>query len=436
MRNLAFISGLILILSFAQNVLAGEQADSKIKNAQLMATKALSETGDEQTNTIYKAKRELDRATLAEPKNPLPYYWKSIIVFYFDKDQAEADKLYQKAMSFDPDLANEFPPPTAFTSNDHLTAAFGGDFKWSQAPTPVTETPKPPVKEPAPVPAEDPATKLAGLLDNMKMAIEGGQYTAAESLYGEIEPLTANDKKDEHIMLNLRLRLAMDSIPRASALLAELGGQKKSKTFKEAVAVYDDMLNSALDQAARFERKGQFAEGASLLEPWEPYRTEPATEARGKLLLRYASLLLSENQLAGTDSALTFYDNFGYKKDKDYKHILERLQLAREREKAKAVPVEVVVAEPTPVIEPEAGPKKPAEYVTLQPPPGEIMRVLIKTLDPATGQTASSEVWETAGPTRLKAGESYKIMVQKKHEKKASKYVALAAILTTFLIMR
>ena len=435
-RNLALISGLILILAFAQNVLAGEQADSKIKNAQLMATKALSETGDEQTNTIYKAKRELDRATLAEPKNPLPYYWKSIIVFYFDKDQAEADKLYQKAMSFDPDLANEFPPPSAYTSKEHLTAAFNGDFNWSQASLPVTETPKPPAKEPTPPPVEDPATRLVGLLDNMKKAIAGGQYAAAESLYGEIGPLTAFDKKDEHILLNLQLQLALDSIPRASGILVDLGKNKKSKTFKAAVAVYDGVLDSVLDQADRLERRGQFDEGARLLQPWEPYRKEPVTDARRKLLLQYASLLLSENELAGTDSALTFYDSSGYKKDKDYKHILERLQLAQEREKKEAASVEVAVAEPAPAIEPEAASKKPAEYVTLQPPPGEIMRVLIKTLDPATGQTASSEVWETAGPTRLKAGESYKILVQKKHEKKASKYVALAAILTTFLIMR
>ena len=436
MRKMRLVAILMILSALTCTAFAGDQADSKIKNAQLMATRALDQTGDDQVNTVYKAKRELDRASLAEPNNPLPYYWKAIITFYFDKDPAEADKLYQKAISFDPDLANEFPPPSAYTNKEHLTAAFAGDFDWSQAPAPVTETALPPTEEPVVPPAEDPAAKLAALIENMREAIEGQQYHAAESLYAEIGPLTAHDKKDEHILLNLRLQLAMDSIPRATALLGELGIQNKSKTFKAAAAIYDGVLDSAIDQAVRFERKGQFAESARLLERWEPYRQAPVTDGRGKLLLQYASILLAENELGGTDSTLAFYDHQGYKKDKAYKNIFARLQLAEQREKEKAAPVEIAVAEPAAKIIPEPAPKKAVEYLTLQPPPGEIMKVLIKTIDPATGQTASSEIWETAGPTRLKAGESYRLMVQKKHEKKAPKYVALAAILTTFLIMR
>ena len=139
--------------------------------------------------------------------------------------------------------------------------------------------------------------------------------------------------------------------------------------------------------------------------------------------------MVQENY-AAADSGLKLYDELGYEEGGSYRNLKAKLTLAAKPATPPATKPEVALTKPEKKPEPLAG------YVTIAPPPGEIVKVVVNTINPATGKVISSDLWETAAPRQLKTGLAYKLVVQKKQEKKAPKYIALAGILATFLIVR
>jgi hypothetical protein len=423
-RRLILIVLLISYSFMSLPAIAGDAADSKIKNGKLLAEKALTLDGDQKADCIYRAKREFERATLAEPENPWPYYWEAVVVFYLEQDSLGADKYYSKAIGFKDKHVAAAPAPWSYQNDDHLKASFKGEFGWAKA-----------APEPKPIIAEKKikTEKKIDPLELLVATINNRQFAGAESLYGELSKNPDFSDNIDFLYDGFQLKLSEDSLAQASAMLAnfELKKGHRSPFFKMASKWYDARLDSSLIEAKTLEGDGESAQAENVLLQWQPYLSRPVTPSRGKLILQYTTSILSQKKFVSADSALNFYDQLGYEKNDSYRNLKNRIGVA------------LAIATPPKEIEPEVIETKPEKkqatpesYVTINPPSGDIVKVIINKVDPTTGRVESSDLWETATPTRLKTGSSYKLVVQKKQEKKTPKYIALAGILATFLIVR
>jgi hypothetical protein len=425
-RVSVLVSLLVLVVSIT--VGHGQSvAESKIKNGKILAEKALTATGDQKTDYIYKAKREFERASLAEPENPWPYYWEAVLTFYLDLDSTGADKLYKKALGFNARQLEGYPAPWAYRSDQNVKDAFQGKLRWARS-APPPETPTPVVAPPSPPPVEQPTDLLAAL----KSLSESKDYDRAESLYSVLRSQTEYKGNFRLLAEGMALKLREDSLDQASALLTEMGKSAgmRSREYKKAAAEYDADLDSIISEAGRLERKGEFSSAEAMLSRWRPLRDQPVTPARGRLLLLSSSLALAQNKSSEADSALQLFERLGYERDRYYKSVKSRLEIVLAQLEPVQKPPQVAEL---PTQEP---PESSEGYVTIVPPGGEIVKVLINTVDPSSGEIQSSDLWETAGPRKLKTGASYKLVVQKKQEAKAPKFIALAGILATFILVR
>jgi tetratricopeptide (TPR) repeat protein len=414
---------LLISLLYIELCLAQGTAESKIKNGKLLAGKALEAQGDERVDLAYKAKREFDRAINAEPENAEAHYWLSVVTFYLEGDSAAADKSYAKALEYGGSKIRKLPTPRAYRSDQAFKAALADDFAWAKG---VEE---PSRREVVEKPVEEPKLDPVKLLGE---AVKSGQFIRAESIYSDLAARPDMGKKAEVMLAGLETYLALDSIDEASALLERVEDEhgRRSKPFRNGQEAYDRRLDAALAEAKPVERRGEFAAAEAMLAKWEPMRSRPTTPARGRLILFVTSLALSQAEPTRADSTLEFYNKLGYERTDTYRNIRERLALAaREPEPP---PTETrVVAEIPPA------PRATSEnYVTISPPSGEIVKVIINAVDPATGDIKSSELWETSGPAKLKTGSAYRLTVLKKQERKVPRYIALAGILATFLMVR
>ncbi len=418
----------ITFLSIAVPCLGQGSVESKIKNGKLLAGKAVAAQGDERTDLVYKAKREFERASTGEPENPLPYYWQAVLAFYLEGDSATAGKLYNKALTAGAGKLEKMPAPWAYKSDRNLLAAFDGDYKWAEG-SGKPEPEKEPIKEERVERPEEPKVDPLRLLTQ---AIEAGDLKKAESLYSELDARPDYRQKSEFILAGLELKFAKDSPSEASTLLLNIEEDqgRRSQPFKKAMTFYDANLDSAIATARALERKGEFSSAEGELEKWEPWRERPSTPARGRLALLYCSIQLSQGRLASADSLLGLYDRLGYERNDAYRNLKDRLSLASRKPEPPPKETPAIVAER---IERKAAPEN---YVTISPPGDEIVKVIISSIDPTTGAVKSSELWETAAPTKLKTGAAYKLTVLKKQERTVPRYIALAGILATFLIVR
>lgn len=409
----------------------GETANGKIKNGQLLIEKALTSSGEQKADFIYKAKREFERASLAEPENPWPLYWNSVLSFYLEQDSANAAKLYRKALNYNTEVLVNYPPPWLYKADANIKSAIKGNFKW------VNEL-KTPIELPAITKAEStkdmPPAVSINPLDSLRGLIDGKNYWKADSLYDDLLSKTEYDTSNSLRLMGLELKLSEGLNAQCSDLLEEILGRSKkgSTTQKTALGHYDKSLEAVLAEAKSLENRGRYTEAITILEKMEPYRLIPASAARGNLLLRYSSVILATNNPEGADSLLQLYLSAGYKKNAAYNSVDIRLTSVKNQNK---VMTEPKLTQTTKKIEakPQA---KPEQYITLVPPGGDVMKVLVSSIDPISGQIQDNSLWETTGPLKLKTGTAYKLSIQRKHERKASLFIAAAGIVATFFIVR
>lgn len=429
-----FVLTAIIVLYFLPVLgYGGEIADGKIKNGQLLMERALAAAGDQKTDYTYKAKREFERASLAEPENPWPIYWNSVLTFYLESDSLGAAKQYQKALKSGPEALANYPSPWLYKNDKNVKSAIKGDFAWTKEKV-IPEEKAPSIPS---IPAETtkaiiPVT-AANPLDTLKLLIQNQDYVAAESLHKALSSIPEYDTSLSLDLLGLELRLNQDSIKQATDILEKILAttKKGSPTAKSAITLYDKSLDTLLAQAKMLERKGQFAEAKTVLERAEPNRLIPASDARGRLLLQHASVFLALNDPDGADSILHTYLTAGYKKDNIYNNVKDRLTIVQNQRKASATQL----AQAEIKTEPKPQPKT-EQFITVLPPNGNILKVIVNSIDPATGRIQDSKLWETTGPLKLKTGTAYKLTVQRKHEKKAPLFIAAAGIIATFLVVR
>ena len=417
---------IFLVLFSLFKIAAGDNvADSKIKNSQLLAKKALNSTADQRENYVYKSIRELERAIQAEPDNPWPYYWKSIIILYFEQDSKESDKFYNKALTKAPDVITNYPQPQAYKTDAHLLSAFEGEFTWTE----VEETK--PIEEKV---EEIPETPI-NPLDILNEMIAAKNFLSAESLYNVLIASAEYEDNTDLTYSGLVIKLNQNHIEQASTLLEKIQdtADNKSDIYKQAVSAYDSVLDLALISVKQAKREGEIQTAKNILKKWQPDRLKPTSPNRTRLLLEYSSVLLNNNETAYADSMLQLYNESGFKKTDYYKQFKKELAaiLKQQEEGSKEVEVAEVITE-----EKTEKPKKTESFVTLSPPEGDIVKVVVNKINPATGRTQESEMWETYAPKKLATGESYKLTVNKKRERKAPKYIAVVGILATLLIMR
>jgi hypothetical protein len=148
------------------------------------------------------------------------------------------------------------------------------------------------------------------------------------------------------------------------------------------------------------------------------------------------SVSLSKNNTELAASSLALYESLGYDKDRIYQDLKKRTAPPEKPIEIAEKPVatqKIVTPPPIPVVQkiPQA-----SNMITLSPPGSEIVKVLVNKIDLVTGEVNSTELWQTSAPIKLKTGSAYKLVVQKKQEKVAPRYIALAAMLATFLIVR
>ena len=419
---LLLITALILIFQTASGT---GIAEGKIKNGKLLIKKALKANDQKKANYIYKAKREFDRAIAAEPGNPMPYYWEAVIVYHLENDSTEAAKLYRKALKHAGGNIDSYPAPWSYITDENMLAAFTGDFSWVGKTE--TEPAKPEKTPPKPVIAK------ASPLDSLSRLVNTGEYSSAESLYLELKSRVKLATNPRLYYLGLQLKLDQGQFARASDILMQMKktAGKKSKLYKKALKKYDAVVDESIIEARQFKGRGQTDQARAALQQWEPERGNLKSPGRARLILYYGSLLLSEGETGKVDTLLTFYRSLGYKKNKKYKTLKKEL--------ARAIKQQEVKPEQEPQ-KPLAGiknkPRTTSDFVTLFPPKGDIVKVIVDKVDPATGKTEASEIWETYTPLQLPTGKSYKLVIHKKSERKAPKYIAALGILTTLLIMR
>ncbi len=428
-RRLVVLVMCMAILAPAVSALADEVAESKIKNGKLLAEKALSSEGDTRADYAYKAKREFERAALAEPDNPWAYYWQAVVLFYIEGDSLEADRIYGKALEHKEKRFEGAPVPWVYRADSNVKAAFKGEFGWAEA-----SKEEPEVLTEAPPKKEEPKPDQIEFLSAM---IAAGDFGKAESLYAELMKSPQNQKNEKLLLNGLKMKLSQDSLSPASLVLADIADKKgrRSQAFRSAQEQYDARLDQALLVAKDLERDGNPAGAENTLSAWQPQLARPTTPARGRLIMQYASAALAQEKLALADSALALYGELGYEEGSAYKNLKAKLTLAQDARKPVEAKPEIVVAS-KPEIKPEKKPEAVTGFVTIAPPPGDIVKVVVNTINPATGRVESSDLWETAAPRQLKTGSAYRLVVQKKQERKAPKYIALAGILATFLIVR
>lgn len=409
----------------------GEVADGKIKNGQLLIEKALTSSGEQKADYIYKAKREFERASLAEPENPWPLYWNSVLSFYLEQDSANAAKLYRKALNYDAKVLANYPPPWLYNSDTNIKSAIKGNFKWVNVPPAPIESPEITKAETT---RDMPPAVAANPLDSLRGLIDGKNYEKADSLYSDLLSKTEYDTSNSLRLLGLELKLSEGFDARCSDLLEEIldRSKKGSITQKTALGHYDKSLEAILAEAKSLESRGRYSEAITILEKLEPYRLIPASAARGNLLLRYSSVLLATNNPDGADSLLRLYLSAGYKKNATYNNINSRLTIVKNKNKVTTEPTFTQTAKKIET-KPQA---KPEQWVTLVPPGGDVMKVLVSSIDPISGQIQDNSLWETTGPLKLKTGTAYKLSIQRKHERKASLFIAAAGIIATFFIAR
>jgi len=420
-----------LLLIMAETVFAQGSAESKIKNGKLLAGKALSSQGDARADYIVKAKRELERASLSEPENPQAYYWQAVVAFYLERDSVSADKLYSKALQNADKKTRALPLPWAYQTDDNLSAAIAGDFAWakvSSAPVKLAEEPR----------KVKPKEQVVNPLETLAFLIAAEQFISAESLYTFLSGNPEKYNKDELALSGLKLKLAEDSIGQATALLDNIQktNNRRSQVYKKAVELYDSVLDPAVARIKRNAQQGEYSAAWDSLSKWEPERQSPITPGRGKMLLIATSVSLSKNNTELAASSLALYESVGYDKDRIYQDLKKRTAPPEKPIEIAEKPVatqKIVTPPPIPVVQkiPQA-----SNMITLSPPGSEIVKVLVNKIDLVTGEVNSTELWQTSAPIKLKTGSAYKLVVQKKQEKVAPRYIALAAMLATFLIVR
>jgi hypothetical protein len=430
-NSIVVLAAIALLWIFPVQSKCGEIADGKIKNGHLLIEKALGSGSELKADYVYKAKREFERASLAEPENPWPLYWNSIISFYLEQDSTTAAKLYLKALKNDAQVLANYPPPWSFKTDANLKSAIKGDFKWTKA---VQKPVEPPVIAQAETTKIISPKSSANPLDSLKELIQNQDLAAAESLYGTLSSKTDYDTSVSLHLLGLELKLNEGSNIQSVNLLEEILSRatKGSAAAKTAIALYDKSLDSLLTEAKSLERRGQYAETKTQLEKLEPYRLIPASTARGGLLLQYSSVLLAMNNPESADSTLQLYLSAGYKKSTAYKNINDRLTIVKDQHKEQVV-TQLAQTETKIETKPQA---KTEQYITMVPPGGEILKVIVSSIDPASGQTQDSKLWETTGPLKLKTGTAYTLTVQRKHERKAPLFIAATGIIATFFVVR
>ncbi|MCD6161519.1 MAG: hypothetical protein J7K40_03780 [candidate division Zixibacteria bacterium] len=418
-----FTSIVLTAVIFTLNIsaIAGSVADSKMKNGKILIKKALPAEGDKKANYIYKAKREFERASSAEPDNHLPYYWQAVITFYLEDDSTKSAKLYNKALNRG---AEDYPEPWLYKTDNHLLSAFKGDFSW------VKEAEELPVVEEIAevIPVEKPANPAA-ILEGL---IASNNIVSAESLYNELIVLPEHKSNTELMYQGLMLNLYQGQTRQASDLLEQIREMtgKKSKVYKKAAALYDTVLDSVIISTKQLERDGESTKALAVLSKWQPNRLVPKSPARARLMIRYSSILFANNNFTAVESMLQLYKENGYKKTKPYKKLKKDLEEASEQQ-AKDLEVVELVETKTKEL-----PEGTVNYITLSPPGGDIVKVVVDKINPTTGKVLESEMWETYSPKKLSTGAAYKLTVHKKRERKAPKYIAVVGIITTLLIMR
>lgn len=420
--NLIVIVAVLITLNIS--AMAGSAADSKIKNGKILIKKALKAEGDKKSNYIYKATREFDRASTAEPDNPLPYYWQAVIKFYLENDSTKSAKLYKKALNRG---AKDYPVPWIYKADNHLLSAFKGEFSWVDEveELPATEeiAEEKPIEQPV-----NPVEILGELIASLNML-------PAESLYNELIVLPEYKSNTELMHQGLILKLQQGQIRQSSDLLEqiyEMAG-KKSKVYKEAVSVYDKALDWAIISTKQIERDGEYSKALAVLSEWQPDRLKPKSPGRARLMIRYSSILFAGSDFATVESMLQLYKENKYKKTKPYKKLKKDLEEVLKQEAKEPEPVEFVEVK---AVEMPEEIKKDVDYITLSPPEGVMVKIVIDRINPTTSKVLESEIWETYSPKELPTGAAYKLTIHKKRERKAPKYIAVVGILTTLLIMR
>jgi len=412
---------LFIILFAASIASAQSSSESKIKNAKLLVEKAISAQGEARADYAYKAKREFERAAGMDTENPVPIYWQAVIASYFEGDSAASEKLYERALKIGMKKVQDLPLPNQYLSEANVLSGLKDDFAWAQK---VESPPATPVEEVEPAEKTDPLRLLNELTAS-------GEFDAADSLFKELYSRPKYDRRSDLLLSGLTLKLSEGNIDQASEILEKVESEngRRSKAYKKAESLFDERLDLVIERAKASERRGQYSEAIDSLRQWQPERARPSTPAKGRLLLQVSSLRLLQNDYSGADSILAIYDDLGYAKNEPYRNIRERLTLAL-RETAPEEPrLEVTrqIAEQRPGA---------SDFVTIAPPQGEIAKVVINTLDASSGKVKSSALWETTAPVTLKTGQAYKIVVQKRQERKTPRYIAMAGILATFLIVR
>jgi hypothetical protein len=430
-NSIVALAAISLFWIFPVQSKGGDIADGKIKNGYLLIEKALGSSAEQKADYVYKAKREFERASLAEPENPWPLYWNSVLSFYLEQDSTNAAKLYGKALNNDAQVLANYPPPWAYKTDSNMKSAIKGDFKWTKAaPKPI----EPPIIAQAETTKVIAPTSSASPLDSLKALIQNQDLAAAESLYGALSSSIDYGTSMELRLLGLQLKLNEGSNIQSTNLLEEILGRatKGSTIAKTAIALYDKSLDSLLSEAKSLERRGQYDEAKTQLEKLEPYRLIPASTARGGLLLQFSSVLLAMNNPKSADSTLQLYLSAGYKKSAAYKNVSDRLAIVKDQNKEPDV-MPLAQTEIKAETKPQA---KTDQYITMFPPKGEIMKVIVSSIDPVSGQIQDSKIWETTGPLKLKTGTAYTLTVQRKHERKAPLVIAATGIIATFFVVR
>jgi hypothetical protein len=419
----AIIISLLVLASSGQIARAGEASDAKIRNGKLLAEKAIDASGDSRTDYLYKAVREFERASAAEPENPWPYYWQAVLKYRLENDSLGAEKLYNTALKSSDRSFAASPSPWAYKNDADIKSAFKGQFSWASSEP----------SKPAEVKNQVRETKTDPL-ESLRAAIQNENYPTADSTYQTLaaDPLFVD--KVELFNLGLQLKLAENSPDDASALLKDFAEKKgrRSSAFKKGVELYDSKLDLELSQAKKLARNSNYGGADSVLTRWEPNLSGLTTPARGRLLLEYSSIMIYSKNIDAAGSALTFYEKSGYDKNENYNKLKDSLSSVNNPPTELAKNDQPIKAEM---------PQKKKEsssdgYVTVNPPSGEIVKIVVKTIDPNTGKVESTDLWDTASPTELKTGSSYKLVILKKQERKTPKYIVTAGILATFLMVR
>jgi tetratricopeptide (TPR) repeat protein len=272
------------------------------------------------------------------------------------------------------------------------------------------------------------------LLDSLSGLIKNNNLALADSLYSVLLSDADYDTSISLFLLGLELRLNEGFNKNCSDLLEEILNRTKkgSSSQKTAIGLYDKSIETYLIEAKSLENRGKYTEAATILEKMEPYRLIPASTARGNLHLQYSSVLLATNNPESADSLLKLYLAAGYRKSPAYKNIADRLAIVKKHKTAHA---EIKTTRPDDILE-EKPQSKSDQYIMMSPPQGDIIKVLVGSIDPMTGQIKETKLWETTGPLKMKTGAAYTLTVQRKHERKASLFIAAAGIVATFFIVR